>query len=49
MKTDLSLKFKQNLFSKVIWSSTFKLNTNFDHLSENKISLSEKDVSFVWK
>ncbi len=25
MKTDLILKFKQNLFSKVIWSSTFKL------------------------
>ncbi len=24
MKTDLILKFKQNLFSKVIWSSTFK-------------------------
>ncbi len=24
MKTDLVLKFKQNLFSKVIWSSTFK-------------------------
>ncbi len=23
MKTDLILKFKQNLFSKVIWSSTF--------------------------
>ena len=23
MKTDLVLKFKQNLFSKVIWSSTF--------------------------
>ena len=24
MKTDLILEFKQNLFSKVIWSSTFK-------------------------
>ncbi len=24
MKSDLILKFKQNLFSKVIWSSTFK-------------------------
>ncbi len=24
MKTDLILKLKQNLFSKVIWSSTFK-------------------------
>ncbi len=24
MKTDLMLKFKQNIFSKVIWSSTFK-------------------------
>ncbi len=26
MKTDLILKFKQNLFSKVIWSSTFKVH-----------------------
>ncbi len=25
MKSDLILKFKQNLFSKVIWSSTFKI------------------------
>ncbi len=25
MKTDLTLKFKKNLFSKIIWSSTFKL------------------------
>ncbi len=24
MKTDLILKFKQNVFSKVIWSCTFK-------------------------
>ncbi len=27
MKTDLILKFKQNLFSKVIWSSTFNGNS----------------------
>ncbi len=26
MKTDIILKFIQNLFSKVIWSSTFKFD-----------------------
>ncbi len=29
MKTDLILNFKQNLFSKVIWSSTFKCDCIF--------------------
>ncbi len=47
MKTDLILKFKQNLFSKVIWSSTFN-NSITDELSivyqnhVNKITIKQQ-------
>ncbi len=34
METDLILKFKQNLFSKVIWSSTFNKS-----MSKNKMKV----------
>ncbi len=37
MKTDLILKFKQNLFSKVIWSSTFNVTFSI-----------EMDIVMIW-
>ncbi len=44
MKTDLILKFKQNLFSKVIWSSTFKLQRQVEILLH---LLSMKSIPFA--
>ncbi len=48
MKTDLILKFKQNLFSKVIWSSTFLrfLRPQWYH---RKIVLESRNATLIYQ